>query len=73
MCGMKIGKRLAEKRMSNTADIRKDIRFLLEWHLICAILSEGKHDNNIDIIVTEGKHKINIIPGIYTVIPGREY
>ena len=24
---------LAEKRMRNTADFRKDIRFILEWHL----------------------------------------
>ena len=33
MWGMEIGKRLAEKRMKNTADLRKDIRFILEWHL----------------------------------------
>ena len=33
---MEIGKRLAEKRinsMRNTADLRKDIRFILGWHL----------------------------------------
>ena len=33
MRGMEIGKRLAEKRMRNTADFRRDIRFRLEWHL----------------------------------------
>ena len=27
-----IGKRLAEERMRNTADLRRDIRFMLEWH-----------------------------------------
>ena len=29
---MEIGKRLAEKCMWNAADLRKDIRFILEWH-----------------------------------------
>ena len=33
MWGMEIGKRLAEKRMMNAADLRKDIQFKLEWHL----------------------------------------
>ena len=33
MWEMEIGKRLAEKRMGNTADLQKDIRFVLEWHL----------------------------------------
>ena len=28
-----IGKRLAEKCLRDTADLRKDIRFILEWHL----------------------------------------
>ena len=28
--------------MRNTADLRKDIRFILEWHLRYYILSEGK-------------------------------
>ena len=30
---MEIGKRLAEKCMRNTADLRNDIRFILECHL----------------------------------------
>ena len=48
MWGMEIGKRLAEKRMRNTADLRKDIRLTLEWHLryIIIILLEGKHNNS---------------------------
>ena len=33
MWGMEIGKRLSEKRMRNTADIRKDVWLVLEWHL----------------------------------------
>ena len=45
MWGMEIGKRLAEKRIRNTADLRKDIRFIF-WNGICAVLSEGKHNNN---------------------------
>ena len=32
----------------DTADLRKDIRFVLEWHLY-AILSEGKHNKRIHI------------------------
>ena len=31
--GMDIRKRLAGERMKNTADLRKDTRFILEWHL----------------------------------------
>ena len=60
MWGMEIiGKRLAEKRMrdttttTGTADLRKDIRFISEWHLLLFKfreryfrLSEGKHNNN---------------------------
>ena len=30
MWAMEIGKRLAEKRMKNTADLRKDIQFISE-------------------------------------------
>ena len=41
---MEIGKRLAEKRMRNAADLRKDI--WLYWNGIYATLSEGKYNNN---------------------------
>ena len=33
MWGMEIGKRLAEKRMRDTADLLKDVRFISERHL----------------------------------------
>ena len=33
MWGMEIGERLAEKRMRDTADLRKDIRLISERHL----------------------------------------
>ena len=33
MWGMESGKRLAKKRMRNTADLRKDIRYTSEWYL----------------------------------------
>ena len=32
MRGMEIGRRVAEKGMPNTADLRKDIRFMVEGH-----------------------------------------
>ena len=63
MRGMEIGKRLllAEKRTRNTADLRKDIRFILEWHLsIDAILSEGNHNNN-------GHLRTNIYTSYYII------
>ena len=50
MWGMEIGKRLTEKCMRDTdADLRKDTRFISEWHLryLYCKLSEGKHKNNI--------------------------
>ena len=41
-----IGKRFAEKRMRD-ADLRKDVRFMLEWYL--RLLSEGKHNANNNV------------------------
>ena len=40
MRGMEFGKRLAEKRVRNTADLRKDVRLILEWHIRCIV---GRH------------------------------
>ena len=37
--------------MRNTADLRKDLRFILEWYLRY-ILSEGKHKININLTST---------------------
>ena len=60
MGGMEIiGKRLAEKRMKDTTDLRKDIRFISDG--IYAISSEGKHNNsnNLYPLYIAGVHSIS--------------
>ena len=46
MWGMEIGKRLAEKRMRNTADLRKDVQFILEWYLPYVVGRRANNNNN---------------------------